>query len=158
MNPNQVSSCQQFRMHWQNPPWILPAFLLFSVIATVIASSVFYAPHFDELIVPFTGWSGLSIYMFTLMGVIMAMFTPYRKAIYDIAGMLALIAVFGLFDTYDHTWGSRACREDYGNPYLMYHPLRPLINIVLPLFWMTLLISPAMKRWVKSGDQPVPGK
>jgi hypothetical protein len=135
-------------LRWHNPPWILWSYLVFAVLATVWQTyGIDYAPQFYKKTVPFTGWSGFSVYPFTLIIVIFAIMPHHSRWIVYIAILLGTNVAFGLWDTCEHTWGSLAGRDDYGNPYLMYNPLQPLITVALPLFWAALLISPPMRRW-----------
>ena len=130
--------------------WILRAYVVFVLLASVLSLSGFFARELHEIIVPFTGWSGLSYYMYTLYFAVVAMFTPRRKLIYAVAALLGLAIAFGGLDAYQHLWGSKAGRIDSGNPYLIYHPARPAITVALPTFLLALLISPSMKRWIKN--------
>ena len=142
-------SCSRPRFEWQNPPWILRAYLVFTLLAAALAYCVYYAPQLNRRIVPFTGWTGLFSYIFTLFFAILARFAPDRKKwIRAILLMHVLLTAQGVVDGFRHEWGSQ---EDFGNPYLMYHPLRPLVTIGLPIVWGLLLISPPMRRWAKSG-------
>lgn len=130
--------------------WILRAYVVFVLLASVLSLSGFFARELHEIIVPFTGWSGLSYYMYTLYFAIVAMLTPSRKPVYLVAALLSLVIVFGGLEAYQHLWGSKAGRIDHGNPYLIYHPARPAITVALPAFWLALLISPSMKKWIKN--------
>jgi hypothetical protein len=130
--------------------WILRAYVVFALLASVLFLSGFFARELQETIVPFTGWVGLSYYMYTLYFAKVAMFTPNRKPVYGVALLLGFAIVFGGLEAYQHLWGSKAGRIDNGNPYLIYHPARPAITVALPAFWLALLISPSMKRWIKN--------
>jgi hypothetical protein len=138
-----------------NVPVILRAYMGFALIASALSLSVFFAPSINRAIVPYTGWSGLSIYMFTIYFAFSAMRTGKRKQVYNVARLLALAMLFGFLDTYRHTAGPGAAQPDFGNPYLTYNNLRPLFTITLPAIWLFLLISPMMKRWVREapGDR-----
>ena len=88
--------------------------------------------------------------MFTLYFAIAAMVTPQRKPVYAVAALLGLAVFFGGLEVYQHYWGSQAGRSDFGNPYLIYHPARPAITVGLPAFWLALLTSPPVRRWIKN--------
>ena len=111
-----------------------------------LAFSVFYAPPLYEAIVPYTGWSGLTNYLFTLFFAASAIMTRDRKPIYGVAMLLGLFAIFGVIGIYWHTWGPDAGRPDFGNPYLVYHPWRPVFTVALPVAWLLLLISSTMRK------------
>ena len=128
---------------WQNPPWILSAYLVFAVLATVLQCSTFYAPKFSEKIVPIVGWGFLGHYSWTLFFVIMAMIFPKLGTV-SVESFLFIGAAFGVVDLCLHL----SMRENFGNPYLTYSPWRPLITIALPLFWGCMLRwFPSMTRW-----------
>jgi len=88
--------------------------------------------------------------MFTLYFAISAILTPQRKLVYAVALLLGLAVLFGAFDTFRHTLRPEAGTPDHGNPYLTYHPYRPVFTIVLPASWLLLLISPVMRKWIKT--------
>lgn len=130
----------------QNTPAILWAYLIFSLLATTLHFTVFFAPRFNQRIVPFTGWQGLGYYMFTLYFIIAALTTPqtparirFMRGVHFILGAAALIGIIDFWQFYG--------TPNFDNPYLTYSPWRPLITIALPLLWLALLISPTMKRW-----------
>jgi hypothetical protein len=131
-------------------PLILRAYVVFALVASVLFFSVFYAPPLNAAIIPYTGWSGLAFYMFTLFFAISAIITPQRKLIYRVVALLGLAVLFGAFDTFWHTLGPEAGGPDFGNPYLIYHPYRPIFTIVLPAFWLLLLIFPIMRKWINN--------
>jgi hypothetical protein len=88
--------------------------------------------------------------MFTLFFAISPIITPQRKLIYGVVALLGLAVLFGAFDTFRHTLGPEAGGPDFGNPYLIYHPYRPIFTIVLPAFWLLLLLFPIMRKWIKN--------
>lgn len=130
------------RPQWQNPPWILPAYFLFTVLATALGSSIFFAPELHRMMVPVVGWNGLGVYMFMWFFVITAMITPMGTD--GIVRFHFLVAAFGVVDLCLHL----PMTDDFDNPYLMYSPWRPWVTIVLPLFWAVVLgWLPSMVRW-----------
>ena len=131
-------------------PLILRAYVVFALVASGLSLSGFYAPPLNAAIVPYTGWSSLGLYAFTLFFAIAAILTPQRKQVYAVAALLGLFVLLGAFDTFRYTLGPAAGRPDSGNPYLTYHPYRPIFTIVLPAFWLLLLISPIMRKWIKN--------
>ena len=139
-----------YRSRFSEAPLLLRAYIAFALAATILSFSGFFAPHLNAAMMPFTGWSALSLYMFTLFFAISAIFTPKRIQVYAVAALLGLAVIFGAFDTFSHTIGPVAGRPDFGNPYLMYSPWRPLFTIMLPAAWALLLLSPMMRRWVKN--------
>jgi hypothetical protein len=90
--------------------------------------------------------------MFTLFFAMSAILTPQRKSIYGVVAFLGLFVLFGTLDTYQNTFGPDAGREDFGNPYLIYQTYRPVFTIALPAFWIVLLTSPTMRKWIKNSE------
>jgi hypothetical protein len=131
----------------------LRAYVVFVLVVFALSSSMFYAPSLDAAIVPYTGWLGLYVYTFTLFFAIAAILTPQRKTIYAVVAFLGLFMLFGALDTYQNTLGPDAGREDFGNPYLIYQTYRPVFTIGLPAFWLLLLVSPTMRKWINNSDQ-----
>lgn len=129
-------------------PMVLRAYIAFALVASVIAMSPLYSPKFNAAIVPYCGWSGLTIYMFTIFFAVAAAQDGQRKSVYAIVLLLAVGIVFGAIDTFWHTLGSRAARPHFDNPHLTYNPFRPLVTMALPTFWSLLLVSPHMKKWI----------
>ena len=125
---------------------------VFGLVASTLHLSGVAAPWrtLDAAITPYTGWSGLGYYMFTLFFAISAIHTPPRKQVYGVVALLGLAVLFGALDTFRHTLGPEAGRPDFGNPYLIYHPYRPIITILLPASWLLLLITPSMRKWIKN--------
>ena len=133
-------------------PLTLRAYVVFVLVAFALSLSTFYAPSLDAAIVPYTGWLGLYLYMFTLFFAMSAILTPQRKSIYGVVAFLGLFVLFGTLDTYQNTFGPDAGREDFGNPYLIYQTYRPVFTIALPAFWIVLLTSPTMRKWIKNSE------
>ena len=160
-NMNTTTASVGFWFRFTQAPLILRAYLVFAVFASVLSFSVFYAPPLYEASGPYTGWSGLTNYLFTLFFATSAIQTRDRKPIYGVAMLLGLFAIFGVIGIYWHTWGPDAGRSDFGNPYLVYHPWRPVFTVALPVAWLLLLISSTMRKPKKSldrGDGPTHGE
>ena len=136
-------------LRFNQAPRILRAYVVFLLVTVALFLGEFYPP-ISAAIIPYTGWSGLTFYHFTLYFALASILAPPRKLIYGVAPMLGLAVLFGAFDTYQHTWGTEAGSPDFDNPYLTYHPCRPIFTIALPAFWQLLLMSPAMRKWVVS--------
>lgn len=147
--------CMSLKAHsrkwpqWQNPPLVLLAYLVFAIFASVLGFSVSFAPQFYELIAPVIGSTTFSFYFFTVHLVIFSIITPGNGGRY-VERMLLVGAIFGVVNFFLHVWR----KEDFGNPYLMYSPWRPFIEIALPLFWVGVLRSPTMTRW---NERAIPG-
>jgi hypothetical protein len=118
---------------------ILTAFLVFSIGTTVFSLGSMLVPRLRERIVPYTGWSFLGSYMWTLFFAAFALKKPERQRM---MGLLALLGAIIVFDgigivsaALDHARG----KPNFGNPYLTYHPLRPVIILAPQIVWFILL-------------------
>ena len=148
-----VDGCYWLR--FTQAPLLLRGYVVFALVASTLSFSVFFAPPLSAAIVPYTGWSGLTFYMFTLFFGISAILTPQRKQIYGVVALLGLAVLFGALDAFRHTLGPEAGTPDFGNLYLIYHPYRPVITILLPASWLLLLITPSMRKWTKNCGLPL---
>ena len=149
-----VSEGRWFR--FTRAPLILQAYVAFALVASAVFFSTFF-PAVSAAVIPYMGWSGLSFYLFTLYFALAAILTPQRKAVYGVVAILSVAVLFGAFETFQHIWGAGAGRPDFGNPYLTYHPSRPVFTIVFPVAWLSLLISPVMRKWVNSPSSTLAG-
>jgi hypothetical protein len=118
---------------------ILIVYLAFSVAVLAFGYWSHSRKDLRESLVPITGWIGLSPYMWTLFFSIFALIFTNRTTYMSVVRMLGLVtaldALVTAFDAIMAWLGS----PDFGNPYLMYHPVRPLITVVLPSAWILAL-------------------
>jgi hypothetical protein len=107
----------------------------------------------QEMIVPFTGWVPSMPYMFGLI------FTSYMVFGRDrgfhvrqgIIGSLVLYLVLGVIDYFSPR------QPDFGNPYLIYSPWRPVWTVAIPLAWILLLVlAPIFRNRATGGSQQFP--
>jgi hypothetical protein len=131
-------------LQFTQAPLILRVYIVFLVFVSVLFLSAFADPV-SAAIVPYTGWSGLSFYLPTVYFALAAIFTSQRKLVYVVEVFLGLVVLFGVFDTFQHTWGTEAGKPDLGNPYLTYHPYHPLFTVAVPATWLLLLLSPSVR-------------
>jgi hypothetical protein len=134
---------------FQQAPLILRLYIGFALIAAAISFSVFYSRPFNATIVPYVGWSGLTLYLFGLFPAFAVIYTQQKKQIYSIAVMLGLAVLFGVLDSGWNIWRILEGKSNFGNPYLTYHPMRPFFTIALPALWLSLMLSPYMRKWIK---------
>jgi hypothetical protein len=137
-------------LRFTQAPLILRSYVVFALAASALHLSGLFAPWLSSVTIPYTGWLGLTSYMFTLFFAISAILTPQRNQIYGVVALLGLGVLIGAFDTFWYTLGPGAGAPDFGNPYLTYHPYRPVITVLLPASWLLLLISPSMRKWIKN--------
>lgn len=59
-------------------PLILQAYLVFAMLASILSMSGFYTPPLERFLVPYTGWSALGFYRFTLLFAVAPIVTSNR--------------------------------------------------------------------------------
>jgi len=133
-------------------PLILWGYLVFSLLASATAVGVLISPSLSNTLLPYTGFSGLAIYPFTVYFALTAIRTPRRRQVYKIAVLLALGMLFGFLDVYRQSavpGGAPATGPSGAIAIATPNSLRPVMTITLPALWLFLLISPGMKRWIR---------
>ncbi len=73
--------------------------------------------------------------MWTLMFAWIALLKTDRKNLMTLVLMLAGTTLLELIDTMHEAIEAWSGSPDFGNPYLMYHPIRPLITVVPASMW-----------------------
>jgi len=89
------------------------------------------------------------LYLNTLFFAVAAPLIPQRKLIYAFMPLLGLFALFGFIEIFGHLVRPNPVRVNSGNAYLVYHDFRPAFVVVLPVFWMAMLVSPSMRAWIR---------
>ncbi len=117
-------------------PLIFRIYAMFLVLCVVVTILPLLTPRLGFLYSA-TG-STLFLYMFTVHTLYLAVTAPSRAEVFWLAGFMVFLALTGVFDFYFHQG-----REDFGNPYLIYSPIRPLLTIGLPLLWMVAFLAHA---------------
>jgi hypothetical protein len=128
-------------------PLILRAYIVFAVVASVVAISVCFVPPLKEAVLPYTGWSGLSVYLFTLYFAVSAALTQQRGKIFSVLLLLGMALVFGFMDFSRRAPGAAISPADAANPIAAHSSIRMIFSITLPALWIILLRFPSMKRW-----------
>src|SRR5262249_41461272 len=129
-------------------PLALSCYLVFAISACLLGFSVFVAPRFYATLVPYTGWGGLSGYLFTLQFAVSAIRSGKRQPVYAMASLLALFVFFGAIEVFRHAVHPR---PNNTNPYLAYHSSRIVFVMALPIAWILLLLSPLTLSTLQSG-------
>lgn len=132
------------------PPALL-AYVLF-VIAVTLIDFVFlpFAPEaFRARLIPYTGWLVSGSYAFTMAFAAALMFQAQRRGVVrlSITLMLLLQIASGIY-----MWREFG-RPDFGNPYLMVSPWRPVWTIVVPGVWILLLHTRRMNSFCRQTPQ-----
>jgi hypothetical protein len=135
-------------------PLELRMYAVFAAVVSVLGCGLaaFGPKSLIEAIVPFTGWGAGTNYAFTLF---FAFALIFAKKMPRRAGMIwrfAIIAILliSIFEGYQEM--KRPAASDFGNPYLRISPLRPVWTIIIPAFWMLMLLSSRMKKFLMSRD------
>ncbi len=157
MKNKRFSSWRSFSMNFNSAPFVLQSFFVFCALVTVFGYLIqpLLFDEFKESIIPITGWNIAIPYSFNLIIMGIFLFNPKntnRKLIIQYGNilMLGIAIVFGLLDMV--TW--QGGYEE--NPYLFRSPLRPLWTIAIPIIWIAVLFSPAIKKYLKPGQSGKP--
>jgi hypothetical protein len=122
----------------RNAPPQIQWFALFSVIVCAADLWLTFAGprHVKAMIIPFTGWSASTPYLFGLFWVFYLMFSPHRRGVHRLGlfAPLLISIVFGLLRLLQPRG------EDFGNPYLQVSVWQPVWTIVIPAVWVVLLL------------------
>jgi peroxiredoxin len=135
----------------------LLALIIFAILVTTIDYRLtFWGPiSLKEQIVPITGWGISSAYTSTGLLAVLYCITRARRMLYAMAAVLLMHIVIGIVDV---LW---PMGEDFGNPWLMVSPWRPVWSILLPGLWMIgvlhTLISRHLTTAVSDGQSPETG-
>ena len=125
-----------------------PELVLFAAFSAMVGVGqlwlTFVGPKpWRDAAVPYTGWSGLMLYLFCLVPASQLIFAPdgVPRARRGIPAMLLLFAAFGL-GSYLFLGG----KDNFHNPYLTVSPWQPVLTVVLPIAWAAALgICPAIR-------------
>lgn len=114
-------------------PLVFRIYTLFLVLCVILTILPLLTPRLGFF--HSAAGSTLFLYMFTVHTLYLAMTRSSRSETFWLAGFMVFLALVGVFDFY-----LSSGLEDFGNPYLIYSPIRPLITIGLPLVWMTAFL------------------
>lgn len=134
-------------------PVILQAYIVFTLCAVSFSMIASFVPPLGRVVVPYTGWTGGINYGFTIFFAVSAALVPQRRMIYAVIALLGLFALFGCLEMIGHLVWLGPASQNFENPYLIYHDLRPTFVIVLPTIWIALLLSPSMRKWIRGGGK-----
>ena len=132
---------------------ILIVYIVFSVSVVAFDHWSDSQKELREWLVPMTGWNGSSVYMWTLGFASFALVKTDRKHLRLIVLMLAVATLLQLRSTMNHAIQAWSGSPDFGNPYLMYHPIRPLITVVPATMW-TITFWLVSRKFSKA-DEPI---
>ena len=126
-------------------PLELRIYAVFSIFVSLagMALPIFGPRKVWETLVPFTGWSPAIGYMLGLYFTLALIYTkiPAGRLRIGVLAPLALQILFG--------WQAmgKAPTPNFGNPFLIVSPWRPVWTIALPAIWMVVMLSPRITRF-----------
>jgi peroxiredoxin len=96
----------------------------------------------NEQIVPITGW-GMSL-AYTMTGILAVFYciTRAHRMLYGMVAILLMHIVIGIVDALTPVG------EDFGNPWLMVSPWRPVWSILIPGLWMIVILHTLISRYL----------
>jgi hypothetical protein len=124
-------------------PIVLQAYIIFALVASALAVAVGFSPRISAAVLRYTGWPGLSVYLFTIYFAMTALLGRRRQKLFSIVLLLGMAMVFGFLDNSRPIGGP-------GAPPVAASPFRPLFTITLPAIWILILWrTPGMRRWAR---------
>lgn len=150
--PNAGASAKRGRS--EPPSWRAhlaaapPEMILFATFSAIVGLGqlwlTFAGPKlWREAVVPYTGWSGFTLYLFCLVPASQLIFAPdgSPKARRGVIAMLLLGGAFGL-----GSYLFLGQRDNFHQPYLTFSPWQPVLTVGLSLAWAVALgICPAIR-------------
>jgi peroxiredoxin len=130
------------------------ALIIFAILVTTIDYKLtFWGPiSLKEQIVPITGWGMSSTYTMTGIIAVFYCITRAHRMLYVMAAILLMHILVGIVEAL------MPVGEDFGNPWLMVSPWRPVWSILIPGLWMIVvlrtLISRHLTTAVSAGQSP----
>ncbi|SFI81678.1 hypothetical protein [Planctomicrobium piriforme] len=134
-------------------PWQVWLFFAFSSVESIAKCILTWNPGFkqiNELVLPYTGWSDAWYLFAAVMFPFVLVFSflsgrvlklPRQEVLKMHAGYLSfcrwllMLAITSGIIGFAWHYG----REDFGNPYLMVSPWKPVWTVVVPAFWLWML-------------------
>ena len=141
----------------KNIPLDIKLFFVFSCLITLASWYLELDANksLRELTIPYTGWQFGMHYDFSVFFIPLGLLT-FKKPnntivflrLFLVSGML-LQLIDGFQDWFSIT------PEDYisTNPYLRYDKMRPIYTIILPLFWVLVIIGSLLNSYLKKKNQ-----
>lgn len=128
-------------------PIQLRAFCLFATIVTILSVLFLFANStLRRSMVPITGSSIAAGYSFGLFFTYALIFSSNErikkiKVLLGILIPLVLYILLGLFTFFNYN------HQNFGNPYLTVSKWQPIWTILIPLFWIVVLMSKRVTRY-----------
>ncbi|WP_442508366.1 hypothetical protein SH528x_007335 [Novipirellula sp. SH528] len=118
---------------------LLIAFIVFAILAFIVAIAMFVSSTFANIMLPYYGWPIIGLfYLGALKYAVPPLVTrnvaPVPVCLRGIARTMGIVACFGLVSALIGFTG-----DNDGNPYLTVHMLQPFWTVCVPLVWIVLL-------------------
>ncbi len=129
-------------------PLELKCYAFFSAVITIFSVLLIFLPKINRAIVPITGWLPALGYMFGIYFIYALIFLKSMKANRikfrtTLISFLIMHILFGLFNLLSYNG------NNFSNPYLTISKWQPVWTILIPLFWIVLLLSSRVTRFCK---------
>ncbi len=157
-NLNVASDSPRFWRAFRQMPVVLQAYACFTLLAVITGGIVLslLAWSADGLTTPWTNsWLilGYQMYLPTL-NILLICINPTqnrrrRLILGSLCGLLVGALLIGISDMRDALSSDArlTLAAQTADPALQYPPLRPVLYVVVPAFWILMLLSPQIWRW-----------
>ncbi len=149
--PDSGAVARTWFARFRQTPFILQSYVVFVIVASALASTVFFAWPLHRAIAPYLG-GNLMLYLFAIYPAIAS--ASQRKLVYAVVPILLVAIGAGIIDLALAWKNPTMLQANPTNPYLEYATVRPVVTIVMPLAWMLLLCSPMMRKWIRESNNP----
>lgn len=148
---NYSTYLQRLRYYFSIAPMELKVFFAFSIITvlTYLIVILFFSSILSESIKPIVGNNIFIPYLLTCSFIAESMagksfLHPNLRSNYTLIIFLLIYTAFKIYDFV--AWNG----EDFGNPYLMKNEGQPVWTILIPAFWILVLLSPRIKKYYQN--------
>lgn len=148
---NYSTYWQRLRHHFALAPLELQVLFVFSFIVTIIdlIVTLFFKSSVYESLKPYVGNGTIMPYLFTCTLIAESMagknfIHPSIRSIYTIIVFFLITLIFKIIDYQD--WDG----ENYVNPYFMKNEWQPVWTILIPCFWIVVMLSPRIKKYYQN--------
>lgn len=132
-------------------PLVLQAYAWFvcvAVVAWCAGMLLLLWPAANRAVLPYFSGMDLHYYAFTIYFAFSLPIRPRRRfLVFSLAALVSIGLWAGLFNMFLSLSDANLAQAASTNPHLRYEPLRAVISIVVPLFWIMMLLSPEVWRW-----------
>jgi hypothetical protein len=136
-------------------PLEIKMYAVFAALATILGLGLLaFAPGFvRDSVVPITGWGPGLNYAFTLFFAFALIFAKHIPRKTSIMWRFAIVAILFISIFSGYQAFQRAGVHIYGAPYVKMNPFQPVWTMVIPGFWIMMILSPRVKKYYLSRDE-----